>query len=69
MQTEKVDLENTVVDESQRQFNDEEASSILRQEKFSGKCLKFEQSHIHMFKIFLLLDLILVMHFLETRKI
>ncbi|KAL5192830.1 Oxysterol-binding protein-related protein 1C [Glycine soja] len=33
--TEKVDLEDTVVDESQRQRNDEEASSRLAQEKFS----------------------------------
>ncbi|XP_022636392.1 oxysterol-binding protein-related protein 1C isoform X2 [Vigna radiata var. radiata] len=36
LETEKVDLENTVVDESQRQWNDEEASSRLAQEKFSG---------------------------------
>ncbi|XP_022636391.1 oxysterol-binding protein-related protein 1C isoform X1 [Vigna radiata var. radiata] len=35
LETEKVDLENTVVDESQRQWNDEEASSRLAQEKFS----------------------------------
>ncbi|KAJ1439220.1 Pleckstrin-like proteiny domain [Sesbania bispinosa] len=35
LETEKVDLENTVVDESQRQLNDQEASSILREEKFS----------------------------------
>ncbi|OIW04481.1 hypothetical protein TanjilG_01654 [Lupinus angustifolius] len=33
LETEKVDLENTVVDESQRQLNDEEVSSRLRQEK------------------------------------
>ncbi|KAH1245322.1 Oxysterol-binding protein-related protein 1C [Glycine max] len=32
---EKVDLEDTVVDESQRQWNGEEASSRLAQEKFS----------------------------------
>ncbi|KAL2317763.1 hypothetical protein Fmac_031639 [Flemingia macrophylla] len=37
LETEKVDLENTVVDESQRQLNDQEASSRLRQEKSSGK--------------------------------
>jgi hypothetical protein len=39
MQTEKVDLENTVVDESRRQLNDQgtTSSSILRQYKFSGK--------------------------------
>ncbi|XP_027367707.1 oxysterol-binding protein-related protein 1C-like isoform X2 [Abrus precatorius] len=35
LETEKVDLENTVVDESQRQWNDEEASPRLAQEKFS----------------------------------
>ncbi|KAK7353145.1 hypothetical protein VNO80_18585 [Phaseolus coccineus] len=35
LETEKVDLENTVVDESQRQWNDEESSSRLAQEKFS----------------------------------
>ncbi|KAL2339835.1 hypothetical protein Fmac_007775 [Flemingia macrophylla] len=35
LETEKVDLENTVVDESQRQWNDEEASSRSAQEKFS----------------------------------
>jgi hypothetical protein len=38
MQTEKVDLENTVVDESQRQLNDQRtSSSTLPQDKFSGK--------------------------------
>ncbi|XP_021604119.1 oxysterol-binding protein-related protein 1C isoform X2 [Manihot esculenta] len=31
LETEKVDLENTVVDESQRQFNDQGAPSMLRQ--------------------------------------
>ncbi|XP_019417292.1 PREDICTED: oxysterol-binding protein-related protein 1C-like [Lupinus angustifolius] len=35
LETEKVDLENTVVDESQRQWNGQEASSTLRQEKLS----------------------------------
>ncbi|KAL9315722.1 hypothetical protein ACSQ67_016723 [Phaseolus vulgaris] len=35
LETEKVDLENTVVDESQRQLNDQEVSSGLRQEKSS----------------------------------
>ncbi|GMY06849.1 oxysterol-binding protein-related protein 1C-like [Fagus crenata] len=35
LETEKVDLENTVVDESQRQFHDQGASSRLRQDKFS----------------------------------
>ncbi|KAI4307317.1 hypothetical protein L6164_030519 [Bauhinia variegata] len=35
LETEKVDLENTVVDESQRQLNDQGASSRLRQDKFS----------------------------------
>ncbi|RDX93274.1 Oxysterol-binding protein-related protein 1C, partial [Mucuna pruriens] len=35
LETEKVDLENTVVDESQRQLNDQEASSRLRQDKSS----------------------------------
>ncbi|MED6124989.1 Oxysterol-binding protein- protein 1C [Stylosanthes scabra] len=35
LETEKVDLENTVVDESQRQWNDQETSSTLRQEKSS----------------------------------
>ncbi|KAJ4700610.1 Oxysterol-binding protein [Melia azedarach] len=35
LETEKVDLENTVVDESQRQFSDQGASSRSRQDKFS----------------------------------
>ncbi|XP_031273625.1 oxysterol-binding protein-related protein 1C-like isoform X1 [Pistacia vera] len=35
LETEKVDLENTVVDESQRQLSDLGASSTLRQDKFS----------------------------------
>lgn len=35
LETEKVDLENTVVDESQRQLIDQDASSTLRQDKFS----------------------------------
>lgn len=35
LETEKVDLENTVVDESQRQLIDQDASSRLRQDKFS----------------------------------
>ncbi|KAJ4848197.1 Oxysterol-binding protein- protein 1C [Turnera subulata] len=35
LETEKVDLENTVVDESQRQFNDQGATSVSRQDKFS----------------------------------
>ncbi|KAJ8762923.1 hypothetical protein K2173_023052 [Erythroxylum novogranatense] len=35
LETEKVDLENTVVDESQRQLNDQGVSSTLRQEKSS----------------------------------
>ncbi|KEH28023.1 OSBP(oxysterol-binding protein)-related protein 1C [Medicago truncatula] len=35
LETEKVDLENTVVDESQRQWNGQQASSMMRQEKFS----------------------------------
>ncbi|XP_050206959.1 oxysterol-binding protein-related protein 1C isoform X2 [Mercurialis annua] len=36
LETEKVDLENTVVDESQRQFNDIGASSFSRQDKSSA---------------------------------
>lgn len=39
LETEKVDLENTVVDESQRQLNDQEASYELTPEKFSGKLI------------------------------
>ncbi|OIW21480.1 hypothetical protein TanjilG_04947 [Lupinus angustifolius] len=35
LETEKVDLENTVVDESQRQWNDQGASSTLRQGRLS----------------------------------
>ncbi|GLU01008.1 hypothetical protein SLE2022_183350 [Rubroshorea leprosula] len=35
LETEKVDLENTVVDESQRLFNYEGGTSTLRQDKFS----------------------------------
>ncbi|KAK3230726.1 hypothetical protein Dsin_002607 [Dipteronia sinensis] len=35
LETEKVDLENTVVDESQRQWIDQGASSGLRQDKYS----------------------------------
>jgi len=31
-----------VVDESQRQLNDQEVSSRLRQEKSSGKCLNVD---------------------------
>ncbi|KAK6115550.1 hypothetical protein DH2020_007819 [Rehmannia glutinosa] len=37
LETEKVDLENTVVDESQRQLKDIGASSRSRQDKYSGK--------------------------------
>ena len=38
MQTEKVDLENTVVVESQRQLNNQStSSSTLLKDKFSGK--------------------------------
>ncbi|GFP84355.1 oxysterol-binding protein-related protein 1c [Phtheirospermum japonicum] len=37
LETEKVDLENTVVDESQRQVNDVGASARSRQDKYSGK--------------------------------
>lgn len=36
LQTEKVDLENTVVDESQRQWKDVGPSTRLRQDKYSG---------------------------------
>ncbi|XP_065881883.1 oxysterol-binding protein-related protein 1C-like isoform X1 [Euphorbia lathyris] len=36
LETEKVDLENTVVDESQRQWNDQGASSLSRQDKSSA---------------------------------
>ncbi|XP_012078163.1 oxysterol-binding protein-related protein 1C isoform X2 [Jatropha curcas] len=36
LETEKVDLENTVVDESQRQFYDQGASSLSRQDKSSA---------------------------------
>ncbi|XP_047340957.1 oxysterol-binding protein-related protein 1C-like isoform X2 [Impatiens glandulifera] len=36
LETEKVDLENTVVDESQRNLKESESSSRLRQEKSSG---------------------------------
>lgn len=39
LQTDKVDLENTVVDESQRQWNDQENSNGLMLEKFSGMFL------------------------------
>ncbi|CAN0892467.1 Oxysterol-binding protein-related protein 1C [Linum grandiflorum] len=35
LETEKVDLENTVVDESQRQWNDQGASSMATRDKFS----------------------------------
>ncbi|XP_050905075.1 oxysterol-binding protein-related protein 1C isoform X4 [Lathyrus oleraceus] len=47
LQTEKVDLENTVVDESQRkrQGNDQEASSILGQEKFSASACGSEDDN------------------------
>ncbi|XP_031390508.1 oxysterol-binding protein-related protein 1C isoform X3 [Punica granatum] len=37
LETEKVDLENTVVDESQRQLTYQDASSGLRHEKFSAE--------------------------------
>ncbi|EOY16186.1 OSBP(oxysterol binding protein)-related protein 1C isoform 2 [Theobroma cacao] len=36
LETEKVDLENTVVDESQNKLTDQGASSIIRQDKSSG---------------------------------
>ncbi|XP_022768236.1 oxysterol-binding protein-related protein 1C-like isoform X2 [Durio zibethinus] len=36
LETEKVDLENTVVDESQNKSNDQGASSMIRQDKSSG---------------------------------
>ncbi|KAL6992945.1 Oxysterol-binding protein-related protein 1C [Sarracenia purpurea var. burkii] len=36
LETEKVDLENTVVDESQRQSKNREGSSSLEQDKYSG---------------------------------
>ncbi|KAK4274054.1 hypothetical protein QN277_017344 [Acacia crassicarpa] len=42
LETEKVDLENTVVDESQRQLNDEEDFSRLKHEKFSGSASESE---------------------------
>ncbi|XP_038716753.1 oxysterol-binding protein-related protein 1C-like isoform X2 [Tripterygium wilfordii] len=37
LETEKVDLENTVVDESQKQLNDQEASSVLCQGKYGER--------------------------------
>ncbi|XP_027369058.1 oxysterol-binding protein-related protein 1C-like [Abrus precatorius] len=45
LETEKVDLENTVVDESQRQLNDQEASSRLRQEKSSASASESEDDN------------------------
>ncbi|CAI8585481.1 unnamed protein product [Vicia faba] len=47
LETEKVDLENTVVDESQRQRqgNDQDASSILGQEKFSASACGSEDDN------------------------
>lgn len=39
LQTEKVDLENTVVDESQRQCKEVGPSARLRQDKYSGMTL------------------------------
>ncbi|XP_022773205.1 oxysterol-binding protein-related protein 1C-like isoform X2 [Durio zibethinus] len=36
LETEKVDLENTVVDESQNKLNDQGDSSMITQDKFSG---------------------------------
>ncbi|QHN94064.1 oxysterol-binding protein-related protein 1C isoform X2 [Arachis ipaensis] len=45
LETEKVDLENTVVDESQRQWNDQETSSTLRQEKSSGSASESEDDN------------------------
>ncbi|KEH34850.1 oxysterol-binding protein-related protein 1C isoform X2 [Medicago truncatula] len=44
LETDKVDLENTVVDESQRQWNDQEDSSGL-QEKFSGSASESEDDN------------------------
>lgn len=41
LQTEKVDLENTVVDESQRQCKEVGPSAQLRQDKYSGMTLIF----------------------------
>lgn len=45
LETEKVDLENTVVDESQRQLNDQEAFYGLTQEKFSGSATESEDDN------------------------
>ncbi|XP_021681447.1 oxysterol-binding protein-related protein 1C isoform X2 [Hevea brasiliensis] len=45
LETEKVDLENTVVDESQRQFNDQEASSILRQVQSSASATESDDEN------------------------
>ncbi|KAK7301313.1 hypothetical protein RJT34_12174 [Clitoria ternatea] len=45
LETEKVDLENTVVDESQRQLNDQEASFTSRQEKSSASASESEDDH------------------------
>ncbi|GKV51539.1 hypothetical protein SLEP1_g58183 [Rubroshorea leprosula] len=42
---EKVDLENTVVDESQRQLNDEGGPSTLRQDKFSESLTESEDDN------------------------
>ncbi|XP_025012170.1 oxysterol-binding protein-related protein 1C isoform X2 [Ricinus communis] len=45
LETEKVDLENTVVDESQRQFNDQGSSSILRQDKSSASATESDDDN------------------------
>ncbi|GKV51540.1 hypothetical protein SLEP1_g58183 [Rubroshorea leprosula] len=45
LETEKVDLENTVVDESQRQLNDEGGPSTLRQDKFSESLTESEDDN------------------------
>ncbi|KAL3634753.1 Oxysterol-binding protein-related protein 1C [Castilleja foliolosa] len=45
LETEKVDLENTVVDESQRQVNDVGASSRSRQDKYSESATESEDEN------------------------
>ncbi|CAA0818483.1 Oxysterol-binding protein-related protein 1C [Striga hermonthica] len=48
LETEKVDLENTVVDESQRQVNDVGESSGLRRDKFSESTTESEDDNERM---------------------
>ncbi|PPS14704.1 hypothetical protein GOBAR_AA05873 [Gossypium barbadense] len=65
LETEKVDLENTVVDESQNKLIDLGASSMIRQDKSSGKILGTGiYSPFHQFEVAILGSLSLMRSFI-----